>query len=77
MEVTQSCPTLCDPMDCHLAVAPPSVGFSRQEYWSGVPLPSLNHIVNLYKIPLLVVKHMESGILNPQESTLVLSDSGD
>ena len=20
--------------------APPSVGFSRQEYWSGVPLPS-------------------------------------
>ena len=23
--------------------APPSVGFSRQEYWSGVPLPSLIH----------------------------------
>ena len=22
--------------------APPSRGFSRQEYWSGVPLPSLN-----------------------------------
>ena len=22
--------------------APPSTGFSRQEYWSGVPLPSLN-----------------------------------
>ena len=21
--------------------APPSIGFSRQEYWSGVPLPSL------------------------------------
>ena len=21
--------------------APPSMGFSRQEYWSGVPLPSL------------------------------------
>ena len=21
--------------------APPSLGFSRQEYWSGVPLPSL------------------------------------
>ena len=35
----QSCPTLCDPMDC----SPPgssAVGFSRQEYWSGVPLPS-------------------------------------
>jgi len=23
--------------------APPSMGFSRQEYWSGVPLPSLPH----------------------------------
>ena len=24
--------------------APPSMGFARQEYWSGVPLPSLAHI---------------------------------
>ena len=24
--------------------APPSMGFSRQEYWSGVPLPSLNFL---------------------------------
>ena len=24
--------------------APPSMGFSRQEYWSGVPLPSLNNM---------------------------------
>ena len=23
--------------------APPSMGFSRQEYWSGLPLPSLNY----------------------------------
>ena len=22
--------------------APPSMGFSRQKYWSGVPLPSMN-----------------------------------
>ena len=35
----QSCPTLCNPMDCSLQ-APPSMGFSRQEYWSGLPLPS-------------------------------------
>ena len=75
-EVAQSCPTLATPWTAAYR-APPSMGFSRQEYWSGVPLPSLNHIVNLYKILLLVVKHMESGILNPQESTLVLSDSGD
>ena len=32
-------PTLCDPMDCSLPGS--SVhGFSRQECWSGVPLPS-------------------------------------
>ena len=24
--------------------APPSMGFSRQEYWSGVPLPPLIHV---------------------------------
>ena len=86
-EVVQSCPTLSDPMDCSLPgssipgilqartlewvaisfsnawkwklkvkslscvrpsvtpwtaafQAPPSMGFSRQEYWSGVPSPS-------------------------------------
>ena len=83
--VTQSCPTLCDPMDCSLPgssvhgifqarilewvaisysnvaaaaaakllqscqtlcnpkmaayQAPQSLGFSRQEHWSGLPLP--------------------------------------
>ena len=39
-EVAQSCPTLCDPMDSSLHQAPPSMGFSRQEYWSGLPFPS-------------------------------------
>ena len=37
--VAQSCPTLCDSMDCN----PPgslSMGFPRQEYWSGLPFPS-------------------------------------
>jgi len=38
-EVTQSCPTLSDPMDRSL-LGPPSMGFSRQEYWSGLPFPS-------------------------------------
>ena len=37
---SQSCPTLSDPMDCS-PPGPPSMEFSRQEYWSGVPLPSL------------------------------------
>ena len=31
-EITQSCLTLCDPMDSSLHQAPPSMGFSRQEY---------------------------------------------
>ena len=39
-EVAQSCPTLCDPMDNSLPQAPLSMGFSRQEYWSGLPFPS-------------------------------------
>ena len=38
-EVAQLCPTLHDPMDCNLPGSP-SMGFSRQEYWSGLPLPS-------------------------------------
>ena len=38
-EVAQSCPTLCDPMDCS-PQAPQSVGFSRHEYWSGLLFPS-------------------------------------
>ena len=36
-EVAQSCPTLSDPVDCSLPGSP-SMEFSRQEYWSGVPL---------------------------------------
>ena len=35
----QSCPTLCDPIDCSHQ-APPSLGFSRQEHWSELPFPS-------------------------------------
>ena len=38
-EVAQSCPTLTTPWTA-AHQAPPSMGFSGQEYWSGVPLPS-------------------------------------
>ena len=38
-KLLQSCPTLCDPWTA-AHQAPPSMGFSRQEYWSGLPLPS-------------------------------------
>ena len=43
--VTQSCLTLCDPMDC----SPPGSsvhGFSRQEYWSGLPCPPPGNLLN-------------------------------
>ena len=50
----QSCPTLCDPIDGNPPTAgspptvgspptPPSLGFSRQEHWSGLPFPSPVH----------------------------------
>ena len=39
-EVAQSCRTLATPWTAAYQ-APPSMGFSRQKYWSGVPLPSL------------------------------------
>ena len=54
-EVAQSYPTLRDPMDC----SPPgsSIGFSRQEYWCGVPLPSpyrAKEVQNLELEPCLI-----------------------
>ena len=38
-EVAQSCPALSDPWTV-AHQAPLSMGFSRQEYWSGLPFPS-------------------------------------
>ena len=40
----QSCPTLCNPMDCIACQAPLCMEFSRQEYWSGLPLSSLGDL---------------------------------
>ena len=100
----QSCPTLCDSMDCsppgspvpgilqartlewvaisfsnawkwkvkvkwlsHVRLLatpwiaayqpPPSMGFSRQEYWSGVPLPSLTIILEVANSLMEVSSH--------------------
>ena len=49
-EVAQSRPTLSDPMDC----SPPGssiCGFSRQECWSGLPLPSPNELTVVTNFP--------------------------
>ena len=114
----QSCPTLCDPMDCSLPgfsvhgilqartlewvaisfsnagkwkvrvkslscvwllatprtaanQAPPSMGFSRQEHWSGVPLPSpLNTIYasNCQGCQVLLFRRLSSWENNHRRS---------
>ena len=38
-KVAQSCPTLCDPVDCSLPGSSVHAIF-QQEHWSGVTLPS-------------------------------------
>ena len=59
----QLCPTLPDPMDCSLPGS--SVhGISRQEYWSGVPLPSLITLHSSVQFSCSVV----SDSLGPHES---------
>ena len=35
----------CDPMHCN-CLSPLSVGFPRQEYWSGLPFPSPGDLPN-------------------------------
>ena len=51
--------------------APPSMGFYRQEYWSGVPLPSprsiqkkISGIFSLGSNYVLSVKYVKLDILN-------------
>ena len=54
----QSCPTLCNPIDSSPPAAhqaPPSLGFSRQEHWSGLPFPSPVHASEKWKWSLSVV----------------------
>ena len=41
----QLCPTLCNPTDCS-PPEPSAMGFSKQEYWSGLPCPPPRSLVN-------------------------------
>ena len=58
-EDAQSYLTLNDPMDCSL---PTSMGFSRQEYRSGVPLPSPSQVL------LHSSKYAYSALEDPMEA---------
>ena len=44
--------------------APPSTGFSRQEYWSGVPLPSPNHYPRTFNKLEIVLESKVGGMLS-------------
>ena len=70
-EVTQSCPTLTDPMDCSLPGSSVHV-FSRQEYWSGMPQPSLFH----FHYRLLLEKNpKQQSSLKAQSSQRVVTSA--
>ena len=42
----QSCSILCNSMDCVACQAPLSMGYSRQEYWSGLSCPPPGDLPN-------------------------------
>ena len=58
--------TLCDAMDCSHQ-APLSVGFCRQEYWSGLPCPPIEKWNSLSLIRLFVTPWTVYGILQAME----------
>ena len=71
-EVAQSCPTLATPWTA-AHQAPPSMGFSRQKYWSGVPLPSPPNIPNkrLNSQVALVVKNLLASAGDIRDTGLI------
>jgi len=52
--------------------APPSMGFSRLEYWSGVPLPSLSLFIGEFKTQEWEIK-CEKGEPSSQQDSLLSS----
>ena len=46
VNVAQSCPTLCDPMDYVACQAPLSIEFSKPEHWNGLPCPPPGDLPN-------------------------------
>ena len=67
--VPQSCPALCGPMGFSLQ-APLSMGFSRQEYWSGLPCPRPGDLPNSGTKPRSPALQADSLLSEPQSSTV-------
>ena len=59
--VTKSCPTLVTPWNI-ACQALPSMGFLRQEYWSGLPFLS-PFILDLSKLYIKMILVIDSGDL--------------
>ena len=67
-EVAQSCPTLATPWTA-AHQASPSIGFSRQEYLSGLPLPSPKCWLKPFKIKSLLIMKTIPVFSVPSKST--------
>ena len=61
-----SCPTLCNPMHGQQPASPLSVGFFRQECWSGLPFPSPG---------ILLIQGSNPGLLHYRWSLALQADS--
>ena len=69
--VAKSCVTLATPWTV-ACQAPLSMGFSRQEYWSGLPLPSPGNLPNPGIEPGSPALKADSLLLSHQGSPLII-----
>ena len=70
-EVGQSCLTLCDPMSCQASL---SMGFFRQEYWSGLPFPSPGDLPNPGIEPRLPILQADSLVSKPLGKSQIIGN---
>ena len=66
--VAQSCLTLCDPQS-------PSMGFSKQEHWSGLPFPSPEDLPDLGIEHGSLTLQAGSSLFEPLGKTLIIESS--
>ena len=70
--VAQSCPTHCNSVYCSLPGS--SVGFSRQEYWSGLPFPSSGDLPDSRIEPGSPALQVDSLLSKPPGKPFSVSD---
>ena len=61
--ITQSCPTLCNPMDCSPLGSSVHGVFQMQEYWSELPFPSPGDRLTQGLKSCLCLLHWQAGSL--------------